>query len=198
MAGKRNRAATRAKVLAAAIEVFAERGYAGASIESIAEASGMTIGALYSNFTGKRELFLSALREAVGRSEEEPGTGRFDPKADLPADRLVSDGVAYMNSIEQDPARFRLLLWSLLQAQTDADIREVVVEVLREQRDVQASILKAMAKQEDLILSPKDGATLLNSMAIGFSAQRMIDPRKVTRAEGRRILESVVEALPVG
>lgn len=196
MAGKRNRAATRAKVVAAAIEVFAERGYSGASIESIAEASGMTIGALYSNFSGKRELFLFALREAVGRSEEEPGTGGFDPQTELPADRLVSDGIAYMNAIEKDPARFRLLLWSLLQAQTDADIREVVVEVLREQRDVQASILKSMAKQEDLILSPKDGATLLNAMAIGFTVQRMVDPRKVTRAEGRRILGSVVAALP--
>jgi AcrR family transcriptional regulator len=51
MASSRNRPATRARVISAAVEVFAERGYAGASIESIAQASGMTIGALYSNFS---------------------------------------------------------------------------------------------------------------------------------------------------
>ncbi len=196
MAGKRNRSATRAKVIAAAIEVFAERGYAGASIEAIAQASGMTIGALYSNFSGKRELFLFALREAVGRSEDEIGAGVFDSATEEPAERLMADGLGYMNSIEKSPARFRLLLWSVLQAEIDDDIRDVVVEVLREQREVQASILKQMAKQDDLVLSPKDGATMLNSMAMGYAIQRMVDPRKVTRAEGRRSLEAVIEALP--
>lgn len=197
MARSRNRPATRARVVSAAVTVFAERGYSGASIESIAEASGMTIGALYSNFTGKKELFLHALRSTVGRQEGEVGAA-VDAESDISAEqRLIEDGRRYMRSVDRDPAGFRLLLWSLLQAATDEDVSEVVVEVLREQRTVQESLLRDLASERgDLRVSPKDGAAALSAMAIGFELQRMVDPRRVSQAEGRRLLAAYVESLP--
>ena len=50
---------TRELLLDAAIEVFAEKGYHGASLDDVADAAGFTKGAVYSNFTGKAELFVT-------------------------------------------------------------------------------------------------------------------------------------------
>lgn len=54
----RSRQATRAKLLDAAAEVFAEVGLGEASVERICERAGFTRGAFYSNFASKDEMFL--------------------------------------------------------------------------------------------------------------------------------------------
>lgn len=54
----RSRENTRARLLDAAAQVFAEVGLEGASVEAICERAGFTRGAFYSNFESKDELFL--------------------------------------------------------------------------------------------------------------------------------------------
>jgi AcrR family transcriptional regulator len=57
------RAATRAALIAAGRTRFAERGYENVSSEEIAAAAGVTRGALYHHFDGKRELFAAVFEE---------------------------------------------------------------------------------------------------------------------------------------
>jgi len=59
--------ATRGELLRVAADLFAERGYAGASLDDIAHAAGLTKGALYHHFRDKRGLF----EAVVGRVLEE-------------------------------------------------------------------------------------------------------------------------------
>ncbi|WP_431074176.1 TetR/AcrR family transcriptional regulator [Microbacterium phyllosphaerae] len=54
----RSRENTRARLLDAAAQVFAEVGLDGASVEAVCERAGFTRGAFYSNFESKDELFL--------------------------------------------------------------------------------------------------------------------------------------------
>lgn len=54
----RSRENTRARLLDAAAQVFAEVGLDGASVEAVCERAGFTRGAFYSNFDSKDELFL--------------------------------------------------------------------------------------------------------------------------------------------
>lgn len=55
----RSRENTRARLLDAAAQVFAEVGLDGASVEAVCDRAGFTRGAFYSNFESKDELFLT-------------------------------------------------------------------------------------------------------------------------------------------
>lgn len=57
---------TRAAVLGAAREEFAEHGYADAKVDRIAERAELTRGAVYSNFPSKRALYLAVLLDSIG------------------------------------------------------------------------------------------------------------------------------------
>lgn len=64
---ERRRQLTNDVLIAAATEVFARRGYEGASLDEIAETAGFTRGAIYKNFGGKEELFF----DVIGRLNEQ-------------------------------------------------------------------------------------------------------------------------------
>ncbi len=60
---KETKERTHQELLAAAAKVFSKRGFAGASVEEIAEEAGYTTGALYAHFEGKEDLFLALLAD---------------------------------------------------------------------------------------------------------------------------------------
>ncbi|PRI12040.1 TetR family transcriptional regulator [Leucobacter massiliensis] len=82
----------RAEVLAHTARTFAERGYAGASISHLVDATGLLRGSLYGAFGSKAGLFREALRQAVAAS---PGS------APLVLDLIV---VALRERAAHDPA----------------------------------------------------------------------------------------------
>src|SRR5215468_7288026 len=53
---------TRERLLRAAADVFAERGYEGTRVADIAAAAGVSNGAMYAHFGSKAELLVAALR----------------------------------------------------------------------------------------------------------------------------------------
>lgn len=59
--------ARRRALLDAAATVFRREGYVGATVDSIAEAAGLTKGAVYSQFESKADLFLILLEERISR-----------------------------------------------------------------------------------------------------------------------------------
>ncbi|MFC6082948.1 TetR/AcrR family transcriptional regulator [Sphaerisporangium aureirubrum] len=63
----------RAMVLAAARDEFAERGFRDAKIDAIADRAGLTRGAVYSNFPGKRALYFAVLADQADAEQSLPG-----------------------------------------------------------------------------------------------------------------------------
>lgn len=61
----RDPVSTRARILAEAERLFAERGFEGVSMRAIAEAAGITPGAIYRHFDGKTGLFFQVIGRAV-------------------------------------------------------------------------------------------------------------------------------------
>jgi AcrR family transcriptional regulator len=58
---------TRAQILEAAAEIFAARGYRGASVKDVAERVGMTKGAVYFHFPSKESLAIAVVEEHYAR-----------------------------------------------------------------------------------------------------------------------------------
>ena len=77
-------AQTRARLLAAAHEIFRHDGYAAASVIRIADAAGYSKGALYSNFDSKEAIFLAVL-DAQGQQGLDPLLAAIEGAAGTPA-----------------------------------------------------------------------------------------------------------------
>ena len=103
------RSATRAKLLDAALEVFAAKGLHGASVDDLAAAAGFTKGALYSNFATKEELFgavideqghrmIAAVREVMAsHADEIDENPALSPSPE--ADPLLAEVLTRINGI---------------------------------------------------------------------------------------------------
>ncbi|WP_331766776.1 TetR family transcriptional regulator [Embleya sp. NBC_00896] len=100
-------AVTKSDVVDAALAVFAEYGYAAATIGSIAGRAGVTRGAVYHHFAGKADLYTRALEIRWDRVCG-PIWAELDG-AGPPLARLRAFGVAYLTAVEND-GRFRELL----------------------------------------------------------------------------------------
>ncbi len=70
------RQARRRRIQEAARTVFAERGYAGASIELIARAAQLSVGAIYLYFRSKEDLYVSLIEDALTVFDVEMGQVR--------------------------------------------------------------------------------------------------------------------------
>lgn len=60
--------ATRKRILSAAKDVFAEKGFHDASIDDVVRASGLSVGAIYTYFKGKDELVQYACLDAINEA----------------------------------------------------------------------------------------------------------------------------------
>lgn len=99
---------TRAKLIAAARQAFAEHGYAGTSMDELTAAAGLTRGALYHHFGDKRGL-LAAVVEAVDSEMAAAAVAKAERKGGTEWDKLLAEGAAYIEAAT-DPEIRRIVL----------------------------------------------------------------------------------------
>jgi AcrR family transcriptional regulator len=80
---------TAAAIIAAAVEVMSSHGYHGTSVRDIAEAAGVSSGALYHHFGSKHELLVTILDRGMDRLVHRTEDALFHAGGD-PADRLCA------------------------------------------------------------------------------------------------------------
>ncbi|AXE24917.1 TetR/AcrR family transcriptional regulator [Streptomyces globosus] len=108
-----DRAARREEILAAAVRVFARRGFAASRIEDVAAEAGIGKGSVYLYFSDRDELLEAAFAALAARSAaliEEALAGTGDPAERL--EHLVRSVVAVLLG-ERDLARVLLDVWSV-------------------------------------------------------------------------------------
>ena len=99
---------TRARLLNAARQAFAQHGYASASMDELTAAAGLTRGALYHNFGDKKGLLAAVIEQIDGEMAERLKAVR--EKAPTAWQGLLNEGRAYLEmAIEQDIQRIMLL-----------------------------------------------------------------------------------------
>lgn len=90
-----HKAATRRKIVEAAGRVFRERGRAGAGVDAIMQAAGLTAGGFYAHFSSKEELFTEMFLTALEQGRVIRGAQAGDETG--PA-RLQSIARTYLSS----------------------------------------------------------------------------------------------------
>lgn len=88
----------RERILDAALRVFAERGYHGATIQDVVQQSGLSVGAIYTYFSGKDELFHACCDQLANRSLEELGM-RLAGRATT-VERIAAAVALYFDSVD--------------------------------------------------------------------------------------------------
>jgi AcrR family transcriptional regulator len=114
----------RERLLEAATEVFAERGYEGARVEQIADVAQVSPGLLYRHFEGKQELYEELLLLANRQLLEHLAQAAAP---DLPTDQRVLRGLdAFFSFVEGHRNLWRLIMKDVVEPEIAA-IREDVV-----------------------------------------------------------------------
>jgi AcrR family transcriptional regulator len=187
-------AETRDRLLLAAAEVFAQRGYDGTRVADIAAAAGVSNGALYAHFGSKAELLIAALR-TYGRRQ----------LADLPAadpDRSVTELLLAIGRSLPRPRDLRcdLVVEGLVAARRDEDVAGPMRDYVAERAEMIASLIRVAqaAGEVDEGLSPGAVAHFCLLLAMG-SDLVTADLLSVAGADWGELLGRVVTALaPVG
>lgn len=95
------KAARRAQIIEAAISCFLEKGYTNTSMSDIIKASGLSSGSIYSHFSGKEDILITAINERLNNVKElyetlPEGAGPQDILETIHTNQLVNDNFSAM------------------------------------------------------------------------------------------------------
>ena len=178
------KAEVRARILAAARELFASRGFDRVSLEQIAEAAGFSKGAVYSNFAGKDELFFELAESIVDERIDvlrRSAAARTDD--DVPLVPRLSDLArrigAELGAIGRaDPAWQRLSLEFWLRGHGNPELHQRLTDKRRLLHARIAEVFQAETRAAGIELSGADAHTLalaVVALSNGLGFESIID-----------------------
>jgi len=183
-------AETRERLLQAAADVFARRGYDGTRVADIAAAAGVSNGALYAHFGSKAELMVAALRTHGRKVLAEQFAA--DPEQPI-AELLLAIGRALPR--QQDPCGY-LVVEAMVAARRDEDVARPMRDYTGERGDFLAELFRIgqAGGEIDTGLSPNALAHLCLLLSMG-SALITPDLHGVGDDEWAALLTRIVAAL---
>jgi AcrR family transcriptional regulator len=166
---------TRERVVAAAAKVFARRGYHRATVEEIASEAGYTIGAIYSNFAGKEELFLALADRQVQERVAEIAAIADAAEGDEPNKEAAEQLRAFLERDPEWPLLF-YEFWSL--SVRNPELQGELAKRRDAIRDALAATLERVAERHGFKLrfSAPVLATAIAASLNGLAFERAADP----------------------
>ncbi|WP_227012660.1 MULTISPECIES: TetR/AcrR family transcriptional regulator [unclassified Pseudonocardia] len=185
----------RSRLLDAAAEVFAQRGYAAARLDEIARAAGFTKGAVYSNFASKHALLAELIEQRVSAHL---ATSAAELQArDRPGRALEDIAEVFADGIVAGPTWARLLVEIAQQAAYDPEVRAVYTEVRRSLRDELAAALERACDRlgRTPAVPPAQLALTMQSLRLGLVLEYGTDPEQVDRDTVVAVFTDALHAL---
>ena len=157
---------TRERLIAAAGETIAEKGFQAATLDEIAARAGLTKGAVYDNFDSKDQLFMAvvvqASRERMERFQWPAGrSGSVQDRLRRLGEAVAADAPS---AVREAPLRAEFLLYTL----THEDMRRQMPEQASLRMQVVQARLLEMFSPEELPLSPERFVLLIESLVPGL------------------------------
>jgi AcrR family transcriptional regulator len=176
---EQSRANTRERLLRAARGVFARRGFHGASVDEIASEAGFSTGALYSNFTGKEDLFLVLMEREIDEHAREISDA-VRTRASM-AERATGGARRWMTMIEREPEVLLLFMEFWAYGVRDAQVRPQVAARFAQVRKLLTKLIADGVREFDLELDipAEQLAVAIDALADGIARQKLADPDAV-------------------
>src|SRR3954471_16770383 len=170
------KAATRERIVAAALEQVADGGYASAPVQAVAGRAGLAVGTIYRHFPSKAELFAEVFRRASQREldvlvEVSAGEERGA------AERVATAVEAFSRRALAGP----VLAYALLAEPVDPAVESERLRLRRGYRDAFARVLEEGVAAGEL--RPHDVQTL-GAVLVGGLGEALVGP--LSAHDGRR------------
>ncbi len=184
---------TRDRLIAAAADVFAEKGYDRAGVQEIARRAGFTTGAIYGRFTGKAELLNAAIEDRSSDELEQLfAEHRFDGRV---TDILTMVG-SHLVTDEPDPDA-ALLLEAFVSARRDPEVAALVRSMV-DARSARLAELVEAAKETGAVdpdLDTESVVRFCHAVGFGFLLFRAIDLPLPAAGPWETLIARLVDAL---
>lgn len=180
------KAKTRAKLIDAAAEAIAERGFQRVTLDQIAAKAGLTKGAIYDNFESKEALFFAVIAANPSHIPWPKGdkSASLRARAKAFAAAVIEDEA----SRAQAPLRAEFLLYSLAHPEMQPAINAWLKEGFRcEEAD-----LREHFAPEELPVAPDRFVILLQALLPGLAFLRHQAPDLITDAAIGEIVEALL------
>ena len=172
-------ARNRAELMASARQLFLRRGFHASSLELVAEEAGFTIGAVYSRFGSKADLFLAILDEHIDRIVAEVAqVAGVDQPLGAHAELLAGRRMALL---EREREWFPLVLEFWSHAARDERLRGEFAARHERLVGAYAGLIEADYARLGLPLplAPEVLARAVVAMGNGVALERLADPGRV-------------------
>jgi AcrR family transcriptional regulator len=181
---------TRGRLIDAAAEVFREQGFLQASLADVADRAGYTIGAVYSNFSSKDDLFFAVMRDRLHRVEAAlsaalPADGGAVPGESETVDQRITRELDRLAAAEDavPPGWWRLLFEFRVHAAEDPVAWAELAESERRCREIIARHIERFATSVGIVLP-------LAAIELAELTSALTDGLRAAYAEGRSSLTS--------
>jgi AcrR family transcriptional regulator len=174
------RAQTRTRLLEAAAQVYARRGFEGATLEEVASEAGFTKGAVYGHFGSKENLLLALVEEYLAGAVSEQVT-LFD-RDRATWERPLAGSERAMEGLRENPEPFRLFIELWVYAQRDERLRQRLASGLAALRATFARF--AADSSADAGLDPPTAVTeqfanVMLGLGLGLSLLELSEPEAI-------------------
>lgn len=177
------KAATRARLLDAAARVYADRGFAGATLDDVAREAGLTKGAVYGQFGSKDNLLVALMEERVAAEIAEQIA--LSDRDETTWKRPLAGSDRFMAELDEAPDTFRLLVEFWLAANRDEQLRARFARGFEALREMFAGFCRDGAADAGLELSDAAERHMANvslGLSIGLAMVRLVDPERISPA----------------
>lgn len=182
------------QALAAALRIFWQRGYEGASMAELTTAMGITKPSLYAAFGNKEALFRKALDLYEREKTAYIGPALAEPSSRRVAERLLNGALA-MQTNAMDPKGCLGVISSVACSQAAASVRECVIERQRSSLDAIVDRFDRARQEGDLPpdTNPEGLARYLIAILQGLTVQAGMG---ATEAELKGLVDTALRTWP--
>ena len=179
------------RLLAAAADLFAEKGYEQAGVAEIARRAGVTTGAIYSRYTGKADLLQDAVKNHA--PTEITRLLRAEDNDQSPKDILADMGEHLLDDLHESTGIF---IEALVAARRDPDLAIVLHQLATQEGEQVEKILEA-AKAFGSIDQDLDNLALVrlaHAIGYGMNVTRLLGLELPTKDSWTDVIDRVINS----